>query len=69
VASGERYEQHPTPESLTTTAARVAELIDTLRTGFVDENSVQRTGGPGCRFCPLHEECVEGLAALRVLSA
>ena len=69
VASGERYEQHPTPESLTTTAARVAELIDTLRSGFVDENSVQRTGGPGCRFCPLHEECAEGLAALRVLSA
>ena len=69
VASGERYEHHPSLASVTTTADQVAEMIVTLRAGFDDAAAVTRTGGPGCRFCALQQECVEGLAALRVLSA
>lgn len=69
VASGERYEHEPTVTTIAGTAKRVAEMIATLRAGFVDESAVARTGGPGCRYCALQEECIEGLAALRVLSA
>lgn len=69
VSSGERYEQVPAIATLTETANRVAEMIQVLRVGFVDEASVPRVGGPGCRYCPLRDECVEGKAAIRVLSA
>jgi hypothetical protein len=69
VASGERYEHRPNFAGVAATAGRIAEMIATLRAGFVDENVVARTGGPGCRYCALQQDCVEGLAALRVLSA
>lgn len=69
VASGERYEEIPTVVTATATAGRVAELVTTLRDGFLDEASVPRVGGPGCRYCPRRDECEEGVAALRVLSA
>lgn len=69
VASGERYEMVPSVSSITETARRVAEMIATLRSGFADSASVPRHGGPGCKYCPLKEECEEGIAALRVLSA
>ncbi len=69
VASGERYEELPTAASAVATGRRVAELVATLRGGFIDGAAVPRVGGPGCRYCPWRDECEEGVAALRVLSA
>ena len=69
VASGERYEMVPSVASITETAHKVAALVATLRDGFVDATSIPLSGGPGCRYCPRNEECEEGVAALRVLSA
>jgi RecB family exonuclease len=69
VASGERYEEAPTIASATATARRIVDLVAALRAGFADAGSVPRVGGPGCRYCPLREDCEEGVAALRVLSA
>jgi len=69
VATGERYEEVPAVATATATARRIVEMITTLRDGFVDETRVPRVGGPGCRYCPLQDECAEGRAAIRVLSA
>lgn len=69
VASGERYEDNPAPSEVAATARRIVEMIAVLRSGFPDPDSVPRFGGPGCKYCPLHDECAEGIAALRVLSA
>jgi len=69
VASGERFEEIPTVVTAKATAGRVAELVATLRAGFIDDVSVPRVGGPGCRYCPRRDECEEGVAAWRVLSA
>ncbi len=69
VASGERYEEAPAIATLTATANQVVEMIAVLRQGFRDESAVPRVGGPGCHYCPLRDECVEGQAAIRVLTA
>ena len=69
VASGERYEETPSDATATATARRIFDLVGTLRAGFADADSVPRVGGPGCRYCPIREDCDEGVAALRVLSA
>lgn len=69
VASGERYEEVPSAATVAATARRVVDLVATLRAGFVDEVSVPRVGGPGCRYCPKRDDCEEGVAAIRVLSA
>lgn len=69
VSSGERYEMSPSPASLAETARAVAAMVATLRSGFEDADSVPVRGGPGCKYCPRNEDCAEGIAALRVLSA
>ena len=69
VLSGERYELTPTVSHVRDSAGRIATMADTLRGGFLDPGSVARHGGPGCRYCPLRDDCEEGVAALRVLSA
>lgn len=69
VSSGERYEHVPSPAAATATGRRVAELVAAMRLGFGDEAAVLRRGGPGCRYCPLAQDCTEGATALRVLSA
>lgn len=69
VASGERYEEVPTAATAAATSRRIAELVVTLRRGFIDEGTVPRVGGPGCRYCPWRDDCAEGVAALRVLGA
>jgi len=68
VSSGERFEMIPSIGSVAETARRVEAMIATLRSGFADPSTVPLHGGPGCRYCPLNEECEEGMAALRVLS-
>ena len=69
VASGERHEHVPTPFDAIETARRIAELVAAMRIGFADAAAVPRRGGPGCRYCPLADDCAEGVTALRVLSA
>ncbi len=69
VASGERYEEVPADATAAATAARIIDLVVTLRAGFIDESTVPRRGGPGCRHCPWQDHCEEGVAAVRVLSA
>ncbi len=69
VASGERHVTVPSMGSAADTARKLSGMIATLRGGFADPATVPLRGGPGCRYCPLHEECEEGVTALRVLSA
>ena len=69
VASGERYEETPSPAMAAATSLQVVDLVATLRAGFMDEAAVPRIGGPGCRYCPKRDDCEEGAAAIRVLSA
>ena len=69
VTSGERYEHEPADASLAATARQIVAMVATLRSGFDSVAAVPRYGGPGCRFCALADDCDEGRAALKVLSA
>ncbi len=63
VTSGERFALRPTVADVEATAARVGEMVDTLRRGWAGETEPARTAGPWCRHCPLVDECPEGAAA------
>jgi hypothetical protein len=66
VATGERYAEVPSRADLEETANRVAGMINTLRESWEQAASLDRRGGPWCRFCPVLDGCVEGAAAVRV---
>lgn len=69
VGNGERSVFAPSVADASATARQLVEMINTLREGFVESDEVPAKGGPGCRHCPLAEECAEGIAALRILTA
>lgn len=66
VASGERLEAVPSRSEVEATAARVAAAVEALRSSWRGE-SLPRTAGPWCRWCPLLEGCTEGRSATAVL--
>lgn len=67
VGSGERMEEVPTRAGLEATAARAAQVVTTLRESWRSGAPFERTAGPWCRWCPLLDECSEGLATTRLL--
>lgn len=69
VASGERFVKQPAISDTAATARIVATMVTALRDAFEAPDSIARHGGPGCRYCPLQDDCAEGMSALRVLSA
>lgn len=67
VGSGERMEEVPTRAGIEHTADKAARMITVLREAWSSGAEVERTGGPWCRWCPLLEECPEGVATTRLL--
>lgn len=66
--TGEKRTTTPTVEGVRNTEARVAGMIEDLRTAMTNRSELPRTAGPHCRWCPLLDDCSEGTDALRVLS-
>lgn len=68
VTSGERLETIPTRRGVEATAARVAAVVEALRDAWEGE-SLERSAGPWCRWCPLLDGCSEGRSAASLLEA
>jgi hypothetical protein len=69
VASGERHEALPTPDSVAATVEQVATMVADVRTAIATEERLERIAGPWCRSCPLLDRCGEGATAISVLGA
>jgi len=69
VSSGERYEEVPTRAGVTGIAEQVASAVDDLRESWDTGKPLLRTAGPWCRWCPLLDDCSEGLATKALLDA
>ena len=69
VKTGQRTEAVPTAATAAATAAEVAGMVTALRMAWGDDASLERRGGPWCRFCPLLDDCAEGEAAQRVMAS
>jgi hypothetical protein len=67
VRTGERMELRFLRSDLETVAHRIASMVDDIRLALDRELQLERRGGPGCRFCPLLEECPEGASSTLVL--
>lgn len=67
VRTGERVAEHPSAADLSGTAERVAEMVERLRRAWSRDESLERYGGPWCRYCPLLEECEEGRSTMRLM--
>jgi hypothetical protein len=69
VATGERRRTVPTEADLEKVAGRVATMVSAVRQAWATAASLDRVGGPWCRYCPLLSDCREGAAAVKLLSA
>lgn len=67
VRTGERYRAVPSSEDVARTAAEVAVLVNELRKAWRDGSSLERRGGPWCRYCPILGECPEGQTTTALL--
>lgn len=66
--TGEKRVAIPTEERVRETEARVAEMIEDLRSALSDRSDLPRMAGPHCSWCPLLDDCGEGADALRILA-
>lgn len=62
VKTGERYNTVPSTVDVEGVAREVADLVNEMRTAWGSGASLEKRGGPWCRYCPLLEECAEGQA-------
>lgn len=69
VQTGERTAITPTVERAERTAHDVAAMVNALRAALAAGEDLERCAGPHCRWCPLLDTCVEGAAAVEILSS
>lgn len=69
VATGERYAEVPTAESVALTAREVADLVENLRRALASGDRLDKVAGGWCRWCPILPECAEGRGAAAVFDA
>ncbi|HEY7824620.1 MAG TPA: PD-(D/E)XK nuclease family protein [Acidimicrobiia bacterium] len=67
VKTGERYRTVPSTDDVSRVATDVAELVDTMRKAWSEGASLDRNGGPWCRYCPILNDCAEGQTAEALL--
>lgn len=68
VRTGERYRTVPSSGDVERVASDVGELANEMRRAWGEHLEVPKRAGPWCRFCPILEECPEGLTAEALLS-
>lgn len=69
VRTGERYRTVPTTDDVSRVGEEVAALVGQIREAWATGLSLDRHGGPWCRFCPLLGECEEGRSAEALLGS
>lgn len=67
VQTGERYRAVPSTEDVNRVAIDVGRLVDEMRTAWSRGETLERRGGPWCKYCPILTECGEGQAAEALL--
>ena len=67
LGTGERHAEPVTEAWLTSVAATVSDLASEIRRFWTTGVPLPLSAGPGCRYCPLNDECSEGQAALALL--
>ena len=67
VRTGERYRAVPSAEDVTKVAGDVCDIVDALRTGWIESVALEKRAGPWCSYCPILEDCEEGQAAEALL--
>jgi hypothetical protein len=68
VRTGERYRTVPSSEDITRVADDVADLVNSIRSAWHSDDSLELRGGPWCRFCPVLPDCPEGQATEALLN-
>jgi hypothetical protein len=63
VRTGERYRTVPSTGDVGRVATEVGDMVGILRSAWAGGEGLARHGGPWCRYCPLLEDCAEGMAA------
>lgn len=67
VKTGERYRTVPSTDDVSRVATDVARLVDGMRKAWSEGVSLDRNGGPWCRYCPILDDCAEGQTAEALL--
>jgi RecB family exonuclease len=67
LATGENVHRVPTAASVDRTEHDVADMITALRDAVQSGSDLERLAGPYCRWCPVLEDCAEGVSALALL--
>lgn len=67
VRTGERFHTVPTSQDLESVSENVADLVNEMRRGWAAGTSLDRRGGPWCRYCPVLEDCDEGRSVTALL--
>lgn len=67
VRTGERHTAVPSTADVTGVADEVARLVNEVRGVWGEGRALERRGGPWCRYCPVLEECAEGMATKALL--
>ncbi len=67
LGTGERHAERVTEAWLGSVAATVSDLASEIRRFWATGDPLPLSAGPGCRYCPLNDQCSEGQAALALL--
>lgn len=67
VQTGERYRTVPSTQDVKRVAADVGQLVNEMRRSWAEGVSLDRHGGPWCKYCPILTECAEGQSAEALL--
>ncbi|HEX9848208.1 MAG TPA: PD-(D/E)XK nuclease family protein [Acidimicrobiia bacterium] len=67
VKTGERYHTVPSTKDVTEVAEDVGRLANEMRRAWGEGLTLERHGGPWCKYCPILGDCPEGQATEALL--
>jgi hypothetical protein len=67
VKTGERFSTVPSSRDVQAVSSDIARMVNDIRNAWSSQQSLERHGGPRCRYCPILEECAEGRATTALL--
>lgn len=68
VKTGERYHTVPSTDDVKRVAGEVGTLVNAIRKSWGEGLTLERHGGPWCRYCPILDDCAEGRATAELLN-
>jgi hypothetical protein len=63
VRTGERYRTVPSSADVGRVVTELGDMVGVIRSAWATGQDLARHGGPWCRYCPLLQDCAEGMAA------